>query len=456
MATSDVCDILELKGEETKSITKASIIKAAQKKKVKQKENAFKRPEGMHRELYALLYHDNMDKPPLLPVDTQPSYNTAKAKLGCSVVRPWRWMPFSNPARSDGAVFHHWRRVEDEGKDYSFAKFNKTIQVPVYSEQEYHQYLSRDDWSEEETDHLFDLCRRFDLRWHVIFDRFDHVRFGKERPRSLEDIKDRYYTICNSLKKMRSNPGEVVDEVVFDADHERRRRQQLMRLFARTQEEVEEEAMLIQEMKRIEARKREREKKSQDHQKLIAFDSSRRVERKATKKKLSIGQSKKDVGDDKAEMTYGIKFPDYKGPGVMLRSQAMKLPNAVGQKKIKSLELLLNELKVEQQPMPTDAVVQLFNKLRSEMVYLYDLKVAYANYEMELQTLRYRWDALAPGLLPPIQDLGTLSNISSVLNVKQTTEVTTDTDANNPKIDSASEQLIDVECPSPSTTKSLV
>uniref|UniRef100_H2YYY2 DNA methyltransferase 1-associated protein 1 n=1 Tax=Ciona savignyi TaxID=51511 RepID=H2YYY2_CIOSA len=421
---SDVCDILELKGEESK-VTKASLLQP--KKKVKTKDNAFKRPEGMHRELYALLYHDNMDKPPLMPTDTLPSYNTAKVKLGCSVVRPWKWMAFTNPARSDGGVFHHWRRAEDQGKDYSFAKFNKSIQVPVYSEQEYQRYLSKENWTEEETDHLFDLCRRFDLRWHVIFDRFDHQRFVRDVPRSLEDIKERFYHICNVLKKTRSDPGESVDEVVFDADHERRRRQQLMRLFARTEEEVEEEQMLIQELKKIEARKRDREKKSQDLQKLIAFDSTndraRRVERKSTKKKLSIGQSKKDSTlDDKAlETTFGIRFPDYKSAGVMLRSQAMKLPNSVGQKKAKSLELLLNELKVDQQPMPTEAVVQLFNKLRSDMVYLYDLKVAYANYEMDLQTLRYRWDALAPGLLPPIEDLGPINLQSGILNIKQST-----------------------------------
>lgn len=36
-------------------------------------------------------------------------------------------MPFTNPARTDGAVFHHWRRLADEGKDYPFAKFNKVI-----------------------------------------------------------------------------------------------------------------------------------------------------------------------------------------------------------------------------------------------------------------------------------------------------------------------------------------
>lgn len=40
-------------------------------------------------------------------------------------VRPWKWMPFTNPARKDNTVFYHWRRVADEGKEYPFAQFNK-------------------------------------------------------------------------------------------------------------------------------------------------------------------------------------------------------------------------------------------------------------------------------------------------------------------------------------------
>jgi DNA methyltransferase 1-associated protein 1 len=48
-----------------------------------------------------------------------------KAKLGMRRVRPWKWMPFTNPARADGAVFHHWRRAADEGIEYPFAQFNK-------------------------------------------------------------------------------------------------------------------------------------------------------------------------------------------------------------------------------------------------------------------------------------------------------------------------------------------
>lgn len=73
------------------------------------------------------------DAPPLLPSDTTQGYRTVKAKLGCKKVRPWKWMPFTNPARRDGAIFHHWRRVAEEGKDYPFARFNKVGMTTVSS-----------------------------------------------------------------------------------------------------------------------------------------------------------------------------------------------------------------------------------------------------------------------------------------------------------------------------------
>lgn len=42
--------------------------------------------------------------------------------------------------------------------------------------------------------------------------------------------------------------------------------------------------------------------------------------------------------------TAGIKFPDYKNSGVSLRSQRMKLPANVGQKKAKGIEQILQEM----------------------------------------------------------------------------------------------------------------
>lgn len=44
------------------------------------------------------------DNPPLIPTDIGfnhkgHGYKQNKAKLGLNKVRPWRWMPFFNPAR---------------------------------------------------------------------------------------------------------------------------------------------------------------------------------------------------------------------------------------------------------------------------------------------------------------------------------------------------------------------
>ena len=74
-------------------------------------------------------------------------YKQLRAKLGMRRVRPWKWVAFSNPARRDGLVLHHWRRQADEGKDYPFAKFNKSIEVPAYTEPEYQHHLVSAGWS---------------------------------------------------------------------------------------------------------------------------------------------------------------------------------------------------------------------------------------------------------------------------------------------------------------------
>ncbi|TTM04434.1 DNA methyltransferase 1-associated protein 1 [Bagarius yarrelli] len=141
--------------------------------------------------------------------DTTQGYRTVKAKLGCKKVRPWKWMPFTNPARKDGATFYHWRRAVEEGKDYPFSRFNKK--------------------------------------------------------RSVEDLKERYYNICGKLTKVRAPAGTEPKVYIFDAGHERRRKEQLERLFNRTPEQAVPE-------------------------------------------------------------TAGIKFPDFKSAGVSLRSQRPVFP----------------------------------------------------------------------------------------------------------------------------------
>ncbi|KAK2167151.1 hypothetical protein NP493_1289g00043 [Ridgeia piscesae] len=395
---SDIREILELDtGGQDEFITKDAFFSDGKKKKPKKTDLSFKRPEGMARELWGLLWTDNKDAPPIIPTDTNQGYKQMKAKIGQSHVRPWKWMPFTNPARQDGAIFHHWRRKADEGKDYPFGRFNKTVDIPVYSDIEYQQHLHDDHWTRQETDYLYDMCNRFDLRFVVIHDRWDSTRFSA---RSIEDMKERYYHIYNVLTKSRVPSGSSEPKLrVYDAEHERRRKDQLNKLFHRTTAQIEEEEYLMGELKKIEQRKKEREKKTQDLQKLItAADSNmenRRSDRKATKKRVQLLQRTRD-GTGTPDTT-GIKFADFKQSGVSLRSQRMKLPVSVGQKKTKAIEMVLEELGLELNPMPTDDIVLNFNELRQDVVLLYELKLALANCEYELQTYRHRFETLAPG-----------------------------------------------------------
>jgi DNA methyltransferase 1-associated protein 1 len=71
---SDIRDILDINEAPApvETLTKESILghNERSKKKSKPLREVIKRPEGMHRELYALLYTDNKDAPPLMPSDT--------------------------------------------------------------------------------------------------------------------------------------------------------------------------------------------------------------------------------------------------------------------------------------------------------------------------------------------------------------------------------------------------
>ncbi|KAK3856193.1 hypothetical protein Pcinc_037466 [Petrolisthes cinctipes] len=408
---ADVRDILELESAPTPEVSKEVILGLRKDglKKKKEKE-VMRRPEGMHRELYALLYSDsNKDLPPLLPTDNVQGYKSVKAKLGMKQVRPWKWMSFTNPARTDGAVLHHWRRTCDQGKEYPFATFNKKIEILKYSDAEYSEHLLCDGWTRLETDTLFDLCHRFDLRWPIIHDRWpSHLA-----SRSMEDLKERYYNVTNTLKKINNLSGPEGKIVNYDADHERRRKQQLIKLWDRTPKQIEEEQQLINELRKIEARKKEREKKTQDLQKLISADTedARKIS-KTTKKKLpQTKNAKLDMMPPSLENCTGIKFPDVKSSGVSLRSQRMKLPASLGQKKVKAIEQLLGELNLEMNPMAVEEVCQRFNDLRSDLVLMYDLRTVLLNYVFELQTLKHQCESLMPDKVLEIPEALTINTV---------------------------------------------
>lgn len=254
-------------------------------------------------------------------------------------------------------------------------------------------------WNKASTDHLFDLAQRFDTRFVVMADRWEKDKYGVK---SIEDLKERYYEVIGILQKLRGGQSDADKKIyVFDAEHERKRKEQLRKLFERTPAQIEEETMLQQEMRKIEARKKEREKKTQDLQKLISqadqqselaaatTPQARKQDKKLNKKKVPVQQKLKADVVSSME-TANIRFGEgvNKGTGITMRSQKMKLPANFGQKRTKALEQMLAEFKVDPSPPAIEDICVAFNELRSDMILLNEIRTALASSEFELETVK--------------------------------------------------------------------
>ncbi|CAH6721561.1 SWR1-complex protein 4 [[Candida] jaroonii] len=105
------------------------------------------------------------------------------------------------------------------------------------------------EWTYEETAYLFDLCKAFELKWHIIHDRYHH-----ENERSQEDLKEQFYRICKYIyaNDTNGNPTLIEGLGAFSKIKETERKQYLERLLRRTPAEIAEEESLVIEARRFE------------------------------------------------------------------------------------------------------------------------------------------------------------------------------------------------------------
>ncbi|KAI0329529.1 hypothetical protein GY45DRAFT_1279515 [Cubamyces sp. BRFM 1775] len=248
---------------------------AQQAKKPQQAERA-KKPEGIPRELYALI---GPSAPTLAAQFAKPRLKQ-KPNLGGGGRVKWKWRRFKNSARSDGLQLSHWVKASaDPEADYPFAKYN--IQPPhyVYSQDEYSRLLEDPKWTREETDYLFELVRQYDGRFYVVHDRYEYPN-SDGTSRSLEDLKDRYFSVCRKLVRNRPWPGDeaskaaLLSSLSFDKDREVMRKQYVISLENRTPEQIAEEDALYLELEKLKENER-RFKKDRDEllRTLLGIDS---------------------------------------------------------------------------------------------------------------------------------------------------------------------------------------
>lgn len=348
-----------------------------------QKKESARRPKGMSREVWQIVRSQtnenglqDLNQVNMNSNGTGITNNNAIDKLASVVPThaglktkrkvsarkvSWSWQPFKNSARTDGLQLKHWvkkslvqQRDEemieqsqldtsgygcDIGGDYAFAKYNKKVEVPEFTEREYEKLIANaaeeeqkdgsavnfpHEWSKEETEYLFDILRRFDLRFIVAKDRWQFKSSPCER--TIEDMKSRYYAVCRLLLRARASSQEEADANIickhpFDPQHEIDRKQALETLLARTNQAHKEEAEILAQVKKIEADRRAETNALMQRQQAV-FATNRFA---AHEKRAKIEEIRKDFEADMPE--HGVPCTtthtsrDDVQPGVYPRSQ---------------------------------------------------------------------------------------------------------------------------------------
>lgn len=305
MSTSDVRDVLNLPGN------------AAGGRPSKKARLSAPRPnlKGLAREVQNL-GGDN-------PIAIVPEVSSFKKKKRLANRKPaakWDLAQFKNSARDDQTlVLRHWRRRKDvkgqgqadegqqpegaqgeedaaepkqeeptaestgaagdEMEDSAFAKFNVQVNIPTYNEDQYKQFLISDVWSKEETDYLMEVVTDFELRWPLVWDRYEwnppatngeanadgdesKAIVPTTQARTMEDLKARYYEVAAKIMAIQkpvqymSQQEFALHETMakFDPEREKARKEFAYNALARSKEEAREEESLLLEVKRILAR----------------------------------------------------------------------------------------------------------------------------------------------------------------------------------------------------------
>ncbi|KAH0163463.1 hypothetical protein KCU82_g7452, partial [Aureobasidium melanogenum] len=156
---------------------------------------------------------------------------------------------------------------EPQEKDYQYAKYNVQVETPSYDQALYDAQLQDPDWTKEETDYLVETVRDYGQKWPVVVDRYEYqpqptedgAEVPEPKPRSMEDLKARYYTVSakvlanhTPISSMTGPQYNLYSTLTsFNPVQETSRKKLAEGHLYRTQLEVDEENVLLAELQRI-------------------------------------------------------------------------------------------------------------------------------------------------------------------------------------------------------------
>lgn len=340
--------------------------------------------------------------------------STDLRKMGKGQFQKWVWSRFNNPARTDGLKLYHWQRLEDINKDYEFAQLNHKIELIDFTLEEYNLIIKPHDtnWTYEETSYLWDLLERFDLRFTVVQDRYDEERFQE---RTIEELKDRYYSTCRRLLESRKIYDHPILKSGYNYEQEMKRRSYIERTINRSLEETNEENSLIRQGEEIEKQLDKYEKIERSLRHLTLANSEGRENNLILPKQecLTFEEYIKKNASESDSFVY-------------LRSQKMKHNLPVSEKIQNKVEAYLKELNLPERLVPTIKVEIAYDTLRNSIVLYTSLKkylekkdkecILLANKIKELETKKAQSLMGINGNNPAIAGGVNVPNITSVGN----------------------------------------
>ncbi|CAM8973749.1 unnamed protein product [Rhodiola kirilowii] len=369
-------------------------------KKSRPKESQ-RKPDGISREVYAL----TGGVPPLMPsIDV----SQLKRRPQSEEKITWKWLPFSNSARKDDLQLYHWVRIVNgvaPTGDYSFAKYNKSVDIIQYTDEEYEKYLINPMWTKEETNQLFELCDRFDLRFVVIAD-----RFSPSRP--VEELKNRYYSVVRAILLARAaSPAEVADHPLvkepYDVSREIERKRALSMVLSQSKHQERKDAEILAEARRI-TQARAAARAAENPEPPVTSIKDLESTEKATGPSDTVSPSSYQHPSGSAVPTTPVidtaaTLASLRMLKVYLRSYALDqmvqaASASAGLRTIKRVEQTLLDLGINLKPrVPTKAVCAEHLELRKEILTLLNLQKQLQHKEAEGLAYRDGSYADAPG-----------------------------------------------------------
>ena len=309
----------------------------------------------------------------------------------------WVWSKFSNPSRKDKLQLEHWQRKEDVGKEYD-TSYNRSIEIVEFTKDEYDKLIKPNDrnWNYEQTMYLWDLIKQYQLKFVIIFDRFDEKTYGE---RTVESLKDRYYSVARTILEHRRLFDHPIIKSGYNYEQEIKRRTYLEKTMNKSFAELKEENYIMEMAENLNKKMEKNENfekvlnqklselppvnQNNLQQNAMSIDEGESSINNFSENKLlnNIENENKKIESYGESNNNGQTFEDFLKDNitrndsfVYLRSQKLKHNLPVSEKIQERVDNYMKEFNIPEKLIPTAKVEMAYDNLRNNVILYTSLK----------------------------------------------------------------------------------